>query len=94
VKVKTIKAILNVLAALCAFAAAVLWYKASTAIVRPTETVDRDGWLSEQITVEHEQTGPFDPFLTGIEQSKWNKWGALAASVAAAIQGIVLMLPE
>ena len=91
---KDIKAALNGAAAFAAFAAAILWYKASTAVVRPTESVDRDGWTSAQVTVEHEETGPFDPFLTGIEQSKWNKWGALAASAAAALQGVALLLPE
>lgn len=91
---KNVKAVFNAVAALSAFAAAVLWYKASTAVVRPTESVDRNGWISAQVTVDHKETGSFDPFLTGIEQSKWNKRGAMAASVAAALQGIALLLPE
>jgi hypothetical protein len=91
---KELKALLNGVAAFAAFAAAILWYKASTAIVRPTDSLDRNGWKSAQTTVDHDKTGPFDPFLTGIEQSKWNKWGALSASAAAALQGVALLLPE
>ena len=89
-----VKAVLNGAAALAAFAAAILWYKASSAVVRPTESLDRNGWISAQVTVDHKETGSFDPFLTGIEQSKWNKRGALAASVAAARQGVALLMPE
>lgn len=91
---KYIRAVLNVVAAIAALVAAVLWYRASVVVVRPSESVDRDGWVSAQITVEHEGTGPFDPFLTGIEQSRMNKWAALAASIAALLQAIALFIPE
>lgn len=90
--VKDIKSVLNIVAAIAAFIAAAMWYRASVAIVRPTK--DRGGWESAQITVEHKTTGEFDPFLTGIEQSRLNKWGALSASIAALIQGIVLLIPD
>lgn len=88
-----IKAWVNIAAAVAALVAAGLWWKASTVVVRPTEETDRDGWQSAQITVDHESTGPFDPFLTGIKQSQMNKWAAIAASLAALLQGIGLLLP-
>jgi hypothetical protein len=90
----TIKASVNFASAFAAFAAALLWYKASAVIVRPKKTVNRDGWASAQITVEHESTGRFDPFLTNIEQAKWNKWAAIAASIAAALQSVGMLLPD
>lgn len=71
------KVVTNILGALFAFAAAAFGYKASAAIVRQTESADRDGWKSAQITFEHETIV-----------------GAMAASIAAAIQGIALMLPD
>ena len=89
-----IKAGLNIVAAVSAFIAAALWYKASVRVVRPSGRADRDGWKSAQITVSHESTGEFDPFATGIAQSKSNKRAAMAAAVSAAIQGIVLLLPD
>lgn len=92
--IKKIKAVLNIIAALSAFAAAALWYKASVVVVRPSGGEDKDGWESAQITVSHESTGEFDPFATGIAQSKWNKWAATAAAVAAFVQGIVLLFPD
>lgn len=91
---KDIKAAMNIGAAIAAFVASVLWWRASIAIVRPQESIDRDGWESAQITVEHTTTGPFDPFLTGIEQSRMNKWAAMAASLAALLQGVSLLIPE
>lgn len=91
---KSLKAVANMVAAVAALIAAVLWYRASVVIVRPQESQDRDGWESAQLIVEHEKTGPFDPFLTNIEQSRLNKWAAAAASVAALLQGIVLLIPD
>lgn len=88
-----IKGFLNIIAALSAFVAAALWYKASVVVVRPSSGEDKDGWESAQITVSHDSTGEFDPFATGIAQSKWNKWAATAAAVAAFVQGIVLLIP-
>lgn len=70
------------------------WYKASVVVVRPSGGEDKDGWESAQITVSHEATGEFDPFATGIAQSKWNKWAATVAAVAAFVQGIVLLFPD
>lgn len=91
---KEVKAWLNIIAALSAFVAAALWFKASVVVVRPSGGEDKDGWTSAQITVSHESTGEFDPFATGIAQSKWNKWAAAAAAFAALIQGIVLLIPD
>lgn len=91
---KQIKATINLLSAIAALVAAGLWWKASAVIVRPTEKIGRDGWTSAQITVEHESTGPFDPFLTNIKQSQMNRYAAMAASLAAFLQSVGLFLPE
>lgn len=89
-----IKALVNGGAALAAFVAAGLWWYASIAIVRPSNSVGRDGWSSAQITVEHESTGQFDPFLTNVKQANINKWAAIAAGFAAMLQGASLVLPD
>ena len=91
---KEIKVVLNVAAAAAAFVAAALWWYASIVLVRPGGSENRDGWMSAQITVEHESTGPFDPFLTGIKQANMNKWAAIAAGFSALLQGIGLLIPE
>ena len=89
-----IKVVLNGGAAAAAFLAAALWWYASFVLVRPGTSENRDGWTSAQITVEHESTGPFDPFLTSIKQAKINKWAAIAAGFSALLQGFGLLLPE
>lgn len=88
-----IKTTVNVTAAIAAFLAAGLWWYASFTVVRPSYGKDRDGWKSAQVVIEHESTGPFDPFLTGIQQSRFNKWAAIAAGASALMQGIGLLLP-
>lgn len=88
-----LRAILNLIAAGAALTAAVLWYLASIAVVRPSGDKAKDGWESSQIVVDHKSTGEFDPFATAIKQSGLNKWAALAASVAAALQGVALLVP-
>ena len=86
-----IKAAMNMAAALSAFIAAALWWYASIVVVRPKNDADRDVLQSAQITVEHESTGPFDPFLTGIKQSRLNSWAAIAAGVSALPQVLGLL---
>ena len=66
----------------------------SVVIIRPTEQRDQEGWTSAQITVQSDSMGDFDPFLTGIEQSLWNKRAATAAAFAALFQAIGLLIPE
>ncbi len=89
-----IKALINAISAIAALAAAILWYKSSVVIIRPTEQRDQEGWTSAQITVQSDSMGDFDPFLTGIEQSLWNKRAATAAAFAALFQAIGLLIPE
>jgi len=33
-----------------------------------------------------------NPFATGLEQARWNRWAALAASAAALCQGLATLL--
>ena len=91
---KEFKAALNIIAAIAAFAGAIFWYRASVAVVRPNRDVDSDGWYPAQIVVKHVSFGEFDPFATGIEQSRLNKLGASAASIAALLQGLALLIPD
>lgn len=91
---QTIKAAINFTAALAAFAAAFLWWKASTVVVRPQPEKTDDGWESASVSVEHPDTGPMDPFATGIEQAKINKYAAAVAAIAALLQAVGLLIPE
>lgn len=91
--INEIKAMMNIAAAIAALIAAGLWYRASAAIVRPADDKDAARWKSAQVTIDHESTGEFDPFATAIEQSRVNKQAALAAAVAAFLQGVGLLLP-
>ncbi len=86
-----IKTILNFSAAVAALVASLMWWRASTVLIRP-RTRDDDGWSGGQVIVSHEKFGAFDPFETGVAQSKWNAWAAMAASVAAVLQGVVLLI--
>jgi len=89
-----IKVIVNTLSAIAAIVAAILWYKASVVVVRPLEERDQDGMTTLQLTINHKSTGDIDPFLTNIEQSKWSKWASIAASIAALLQAVGLLIPE
>jgi len=91
---KCFKSTVNVVSAIAAFIAAILWYKASTVIVRPTNRDNGAEFSNAQITVIDDKLGHFDPFETGIAQSKWNKYAAMAASAAAFLQGVGLLIPE
>ena len=85
---------MNFGAAFVALIAAGLWWRASSVVVRPLEKVDAAGWTEEQITVTTEKIGSFDSFETQIKQSQINKWAAIAASLAALLQGVALLMPD
>ena len=82
-----LKAVINIVAATAAFVAAILWWCASVVVVRPADTED---WM---MSVDHKTIGEFDPLLTNIKQSRMNRWAAMAASLAASLQGAALLIP-
>lgn len=74
-------------------AACYLWFKSTRVIVRPQEQKpNSDGFYSGIVNVEHPKLGSYDPFETSIEQSKWSRWAAMAAAVAALCQALTLIL--
>ena len=77
------KTLFTALAAIGAFVAALLWYKASE--VHPAD--------DKSVVVFGNGDHRWDAIRTAELQSKWNRRAALAASLAAVLQGISLALP-
>lgn len=88
------KAAVNGAAAFFAFGAAILWWNASRLTVPPSAGPGADGWFDAQTTITDGEGRKSDPFATGLVQSKWHKWAAVAASCAAALQGLALLFPD
>lgn len=84
----TIKTILTFASALLALLAALLWYKASTAGVTydPTRGEGAVSWGDGQRR--------WDVFRTAELQARWNKRAAATASLAAAVQAVLMLIPE
>jgi hypothetical protein len=91
---KSFKIVVNVISAIAAIVAAFLWYKASVVTIKPAAEVTDGSWQDFQITDEGSNNEPYDVIKTGKEQAKWNKYAAIAASVAAIFQAIGLLIPE
>jgi len=84
-----VKGILSIVAAIFAMAAAILWFKSTIVKVPPNEEPDEAGMISTSI-----QADGADVIETARMQNYWNRWGALAASIAALAQGISLLIPS
>jgi hypothetical protein len=83
------KIVLNWLAALVAIIAALLWFRSATVKVPANPPpLDENGMFAAQISVNDS-----DFIATAVQQTRWNKWAALAAAIAAACQAVALMLP-
>ena len=78
---------LNLLAAAFAFLAAVLWLVSATVQVKHKDKVDADGWTEASITSDGN-----DVIESGKLQQKWSRRGAYTAAVAAALQGVALVV--
>jgi len=78
---------LNLLSAAFAFLAALLWLVSATVQVNHKEKVDAEGWIEASITSDGN-----DVIESGKLQQKWSRRGAYAAAVAAALQGVALLL--
>ena len=79
----------NVISALAAIAAAALWYRSATVTVpHDPDKRDEDGTYPASISVNGT-----DFLYTAVEQTRWNRLAAIAASVAALTQAVALLLP-
>lgn len=84
-----LKTLINFISAIAAFVAAGLWLKASTVTVKYSNDDTSGSFASVD-----KDTGEVDDVInTAIEQSKWNKYAAIAACIAALFQGIGLLIP-
>lgn len=83
-----IKQLLTYLTALAGVAAAGLWYKASTVEHAYDPKRPETGARVEFFNGDHR----WDPIRTAELQTKWNKRAALAASLAAILQAVVLAI--
>ena len=84
--------VLNWLSAISALIAAYLWYRASTVTVPPLTAPATGGWQPAQIIVTSKGVDQ-DPFLTAARSSKLNARAAMAAAIAALLQGVSTLLP-
>lgn len=89
---------LNIVSALAALTAAILWWRASVRLVRS----DYDGPMAGEYVSFHGGRGPvavapngvrFEVVATLALQAKLNSLAAKAAAVAALLQGINALLP-
>jgi hypothetical protein len=88
---KTLAGYLNLGAAAAALVAAVLWWYSTSVSVPFVEKKQGDLWLGG-ISVVDGQGVRTDPFGTAMAQGRWSRWAAMAAAVAAALQGVALLL--
>lgn len=89
---KTAAFILNILSAIAALCAAVLWFMSTRVSVPHREPEPKDGWKPATISVDYGDGKYINPFATGVLQAKWNRWAALAASAAALLQAAATMM--
>ena len=84
--------VLNVASATAAFIAAGLWFWSTRVEVEYVDPSSVNGWIPASITFDNATGKRIDPFATGMEQARWNRWAALAASIAALCQGFAAIL--
>lgn len=84
----TCKAILNLVSASAAIVAALLWFMVTMVKIPPSDTPDKFGVMSAAIISDGS-----DVIATAKHQNCWNRYAALAATVAALTQGIALLIP-
>lgn len=85
-----LKSALNGIAAIAALIAAILWFQSARVSVPASETKsDRDehGMFPARILVNNS-----DFIATAYEQTRWSKWAALAAGVAALAQAASMVI--
>lgn len=88
---ESIKAAINLAAAISAFVAAGLWWWASVQVAPPREIIDGQGWTQAQIPRTDAKGDGMDPIETGVRSARWNQWASMAAGLGALLQGIALL---
>ncbi len=78
-----LKAILNIFSAIAAIIAAFFWFKSTLVRIPYSEEAE------ETLAIVKDN---IDLIATGDRQNIWNRYAALAASVAALTQGISLLI--
>jgi hypothetical protein len=77
-----LKLVLTVLLCGTAFASCYFWIKSATVTVPVAED---DGWTGVLLSKDGKK-GPVDVLATAEAQTRWNKWAAAFAAVAAVCQ--------
>jgi hypothetical protein len=85
----SLKAGLNIVAALFGLAAAFLWLRSTVAKVPLREVPDESGMIPASISEDG-----IDVLATAARQTWWSKWAACAASISAIAQSVALLVPE
>jgi hypothetical protein len=80
--------ILNFGAALAALAAAFLWYRSAAVTIPFKDAPDASGMYRAAIVID----GNVDFIDTAQAQTMWSKRAASAAAIAAALQGMALLM--
>jgi hypothetical protein len=88
----TVSSFANILSALSAFVAAGFWWKASRAKMRPNRTPDSDDWTPGGITSAFQDGSELDPIATMWAGAELNARAAVAAAIAAVLQGAAIIL--
>lgn len=90
--IKTAVVVLNGGSAAFAFVAAALWFSSTWVTRKHVPKIDANGW-TEAAVIERDSKGRhIDPFASAKAQGTWNRWAALAAGVAALLQGLATAL--
>ncbi|MFP3801849.1 hypothetical protein [Paraburkholderia sp. SIMBA_027] len=85
--------LLNIVSAIAAFVAAGLWFWSTRVEVEHVDApVDENDFIPGSIAVQYGNGKLVNPFATALEQARWNRWAALAASAAALCQGLATVL--
>ncbi|WP_155625988.1 hypothetical protein [Burkholderia vietnamiensis] len=85
--------LLNIVSAIAAFVAAVLWFWSTRVEVEHVDPpADENGLIPGSVALQSASGKLVNPFATGLEQARWNRWAALAASAAALCQGLATLL--
>ena len=85
-----VKTAVNFLGAILAFAVAYLWLRSAKVRVSADEKIRADAFSMVYL----DKNGKVDLVATTKEASEWNAWAARAASLAALLQGIGLLIHD
>lgn len=79
---------LNIVSGISGFTAAALWLKSTVVAVKPSNHSHSADWQPARLLL-----GETDFIATAVEQNRWSRRAAVAASIAAFAQGVAAFLP-